>query len=401
MKKVEDIQVKGKRVLVRCDFNVPLDKEGNVVDDIRIREAAPTINYLIKEGAKVIVMSHLGSPKNQRNIGEKTSLLQRLSRKRPEGSIYPIKEHLSLAIKRPVDFVNDCIGEKVNKRISEMEEGQVLLLENVRFYKEEKENSMDFARRLSSLADVYINDAFSVSHRNHASVASVSRFLPSAAGMLLQKEINTLQEIKKDKRRPLVVVIGGAKIKSKMSAVSYFLKNADHVILGGKLANAVLVVRNISIGQDMPEDDVVRAVEENDFTSPKAHIPVDVIASPDHTGSVYVRETAPAQVRGDEDILDIGSETIKMYGEIIKEAGAIIWIGPLGLFEEKSFETGTREIADRIIRNHRALKIVGGGDTISALAKFDLLEKMDHYSCGGGALLAYISESPMPGLEGL
>ena len=401
MKRVEQMEVEGKRVLVRCDFNVPIDKEGNVIDDIRIRKSALTIGHLIQKGAKVIVMSHLGNPKYQKRIDEGFSFLQKIFKKRPDGSLYPIKEHLSLAIKRPVDFIDDCIGSKVKSRIDKMEKGDVLLLENLRFYKEEKENSMDFARRLASLADIYINDAFSVSHRNHASVASVSRFIPSAGGMLLQSEVNFLSWVKDNAKRPITVIIGGAKIKSKISAISYFLKNADHLILGGKIANTVLVARNISIGQPAPEEEVLRIVEENDFTSPKVHIPVDVIVSPDPYGSEYTREIAPGQVRKDEDIFDIGSETVKMYADIIKESKTIIWVGPLGLFEERKFEMGTREVADRMIRNHGALRIVGGGDTISALAKFELLDKMDHYSCGGGALLAYVSKSPMPGLEGL
>ncbi len=401
MKNIENMNVDGKCVLVRCDFNVPLNKDGSVSNDIRIKIAAPTIKHLINKGAKVIVMSHLGNPSKKRRMNEKKPLLERISSKLPEGSIYCVKDHLSSAVKREVDFVDDCIGKKVKDRISQMKKGDVLLLENVRLYKEEKENSEEFARKLASLADFYVNEAFSVCHRKHASVAKISRFIPSAAGMLLQKEVTMADRVKKNAKRPIVMIIGGSKVKSKISAIKYFIEHTDHVLLGGKLANAVLVVRGISVGLPLPEDEVIDAVKEVDFTSPKAHLPVDVIASPDRTGTAYIRETGPGNTRGDEDIFDIGKETIKMYGEIIKEAGTIVWIGPLGLFEESSFERGTMEIADRIIRNHGALSIVGGGDTISALSKFELLDKMDHVSYGGGALLAYLSNSPMPGLEGL
>ncbi len=402
MKNIDEMEVEGKRVIVRCDFNVPIDKEGRIKDDVRIKKSIPTINYLSEKGAKVILISHFGNPKEKWSMkeSENPSFLKNIfKRKTRKESIYPVVEHLSDVLQKPVLFSNNCIGKETKARILAMNKGEIILLENLRFYKEEEENSKDFAGSLASMADVYINDAFSVSHRRHASVCELPRLLPSAAGILLQSEVNSLQRIKKGIKRPFVAIIGGAKVESKIAVADYFMKNADHLLIGGKIANMVLIVRKILVGFPWPEEDIVRIIEEMDFTSSKVHLPVDVIVSPDHKGSTYIRETGPGQTRKDEEIFDIGSETVRMFGEIIKEAKTIIWAGPLGFFEEKKFESGTRGIAELISRNHKALKVVGGGDTINALFGFGLLDKMDHVSCGGGAMLSYISGSPMPGLE--
>ncbi len=379
-KTIKEVDVKRKRVLVRCDFNVSIEEDGSISSDLRIRQVMPTIKYLLRKKAKVILLSHFG---------------------KKEESIFPVKEVLSKLLRKKVSFVDDCVGEKVQKKIDEMKEGEVLLLENVRMYEAEKENSLEFGKRLSRLADVFINDAFSVSHRDHASLTKPPLFLPSASGFLMEKEITTLEKATKNPKKPVVAIIGGAKIESKILAVNYFLKNADHVLLGGKIANMVLIVRGIATNLPWPNEEMVKTVEQIEYTSPKLHIPVDVVASLDNTGENGIRETGPGKVGKEEDIFDIGKETIKLYGEIIKEAKTIIWTGPLGFSEKKAFESGTREVGKYMVDNERALTIIGGGDTSKAFSRFNLLRKVDFVSYGGGAMLTYISKGPMPGIEAL
>jgi 3-phosphoglycerate kinase len=379
-KTIKELDVKGKRVLVRCDFNVTPEEDGSISSDLRIRQALPTIKYLIRKKSKVILLSHFGNEKE---------------------SISPIKKVLEKLLRRKVSFVEDCIGERVEKKISEMNGGDVLLLENVRMYDSEKENSLEFGKRLSLLADVYINDAFSVSHRSHASVTRPPLFLPSATGFLMEKEISVLDKVVKNPKRPVVAIIGGAKVESKIKAVNYFLENADHVLLGGKIANMVLIVREIASNLPWPDEDTVKVVNQIDYTSPKLHIPVDVIASLDNTGEKETRETGPGKVGKEEDIFDIGNETIKLYGDIIKEANTIIWTGPLGFSEREAFENGTKEVGRYMAKNRRALTVIGGGDTNKAFLRFNLFKKVDFVSYGGGAMLTYISKGPMPGIAAL
>lgn len=379
-KTIKEVDVKRKRVLVRCDFNVSIEVDGKVSNDLRIRKALPTIKYLLRKKAKVILLSHFGKK------GE---------------SILPVKEVLSKLLKKKINFVDDCVGKKVQEKIDEMKEGEVLLLENVRMYAEEKESSLDFGKKLSNLADVFINDAFSVSHRDHASVTKPPLFLPSASGFLMEKEIATLEKAIRNPKKPVVAIIGGAKVESKILAVNYFLRNANHVLLGGKIANMVLIVREIATNLPWPDEEMVKTIEQIDYTSSKLHIPVDVVASLDNTGEKETRETGPGKVGEEEDIFDIGKETIKLYGEIIKEAKTIIWTGPLGFSEKKAFENGTREVGKYMVSNKRALTIIGGGDTSNAFSRFNLLKKVDFVSYGGGAMLAYISKQPMPGVEAL
>ncbi len=396
MKYIEEINVEGKKVLVRSDFNISLDEEGDLSNDIRIREALPTINYLIKKGAKIILLSHASKePKKKKSISDESEYILK------EGSLYPVKERLSILLKREVLFVDDCIGEKVEKEVNEMKKGDVLLLENVRMYKEEKENSEIFGKEISRIADIYINDAFSVSHRNHASLTIPPIFIPSAYGMLMKKEIKVLEKIQKNPKKPIIAIVGGAKVESKIKSVNYFLENADHILLGGKIANVLLAVRKIASNLPKPSEEMIKIVEEINYTSPKLHLPVDVVASLDNTGEKEVRATAPGKVKKEEDIYDIGKETISLYSDIIREAGTVIWAGPLGLSEKKPFEKGTKEVGQSVIKNSRALKVVAGGDTSKALMQFNLLDKMNHISYGGGAMLTYIRKGKMPGIDAL
>ncbi len=358
MKAIEDLNIKGKRVLVRCDFDVPLDKKGNILDDFRIKKAVPTIKYLFNKGAKPVLMGHLGRPRGK------------------------IVEHLKI--------------EPVRKRLLELLGKKVEVLENLRFDRREEENDDQFAKELASLGDVYINDAFAASHREHASIVGVPKYLPCGAGLLLASEVKALSI--ENPARPLVAVIGGAKVLTKIKVIKEFLEKADHVIIGGKIANSLLAIKEVIPSNHLPEEKVVSEVEKIDLTSTKLHLPVDVIASKDE---IHARERALAKVGEDEMMLDIGPETIKMFSKIIKEAKTIVFAGPLGYFENPLYEKGTKEISQAIADNIKAFKIAGGGDTVSALAKFGLLDKFEHISTGGGAMLEFLSGEELPGLKAL
>lgn len=391
MRKINEIEVRGKCVLVRCDFNVPLGDGGQIESDIRIRQALPTISYLMQKGAKIILLSHFKEPSELKKMGGEETRIT-------DGSIYPVYAKLSSLLKKEVKFVPDCIGEEVRKKVAKLEEGEVLLLENVRIYQEEKENTVEFGKELASLGEVFINDAFSVSHRNHASVTKVPLFLPSGVGILMEKEIRVLEKVKKHPARPIVAIIGGAKVESKITAVDYFLKNADYVLLGGKIANTVLATREMINGFSEIQEEVIK---KGDYNSPKLYLPEDVIISSDDTGRGDVQEVELSGTEKGKMIFDIGEKTRETYKEIIKNAGTIIWAGPLGLSEREPFAEGTKEIGESVIENKKALKIVGGGDTGKVLKKMGFLQKIDLVSYGGGAMLTYLREGAMPGIEAL
>lgn len=386
MKKLKDFDVKNKRVLVRCDFNVPLDEKGDVYNEYRIKETLPTIQYLIKNKAKVVLMSHLGEPDGK--------VIESLK-------LDSIAEKLSKYLKVDIKKAEDCVGKELEKMSLDMEPGEVMLLENLRFHKEEKENDRAFAQKLAMLGDIYINDAFSVSHREHASVCAITDFLPSGIGFLFEKEIKVLSRVLKNPWRPLVSIIGGAKIETKTGFIKELLKESDHVLIGGKIANVILTVKGICIGRPWPEKEVADEVMGLDLTSTKLHLPVDAIISPDNTGKDYIIKAAVGKAKKEELILDIGPETIDFFSNIIKKAKMIVWSGPMGYFENPAFSLGTKEIAEAVSRNHKAYKIIGGGDTIAAVSKLKLLDKFDHVSTGGGAMLSFLSREKLPGLEAL
>ncbi len=371
---IQKVNFNQKTVLVRCDFNVSINERGEVVDDLRIRIAIPTIDKIINDGGKVVLLSHA-------------------SKEMGLGILRPILEKL---LSRKVFFLKNFNVSKIKAA----DFGSIFLLENLRFYDGEEKNDKHFAKTLASLGDSYVNEAFSVSHRSHASVVSLAEMLPHYAGLNLLQEVKMISKIKKEPWRPLVAIIGGAKVSSKIKVVEYFINQADHLLLGGKVANEILVVKGISLNQPWPDEAIVKEIEKVELTSPKIHLPVDVLIAPLYGGDCF-RVGAPGQVRMDENIFDIGPETIKLYSEIIKNAKMIIWSGPLGLFEKKEFEKGTREIAQAIALNHRALSIVGGGDTGVAITKFNLKESIDHFSTGGGALLEFITGRELPGLKAI
>lgn len=390
MKTLKDFDVKNKRVLVRCDFNVPLDENGNILDDFRIQQTIPTIEYLIKRGAKIILMSHLGNPAG--SVKENLRLT-------------PVQDKLLEYLDVRITKSPDCVGRQAEKWSKEMKPGEILLLENLRFHKEEKENDDKFAKELSKLGDIYINDAFGACHRAHASVALVPKYLPSAAGLLLEKEIKVLSKVLTDPWRPFVAVIGGIKISSKIKVIEQFLKISDHVLLGGDVANTVLAAKGILLGKPLPEPEVMKKIERIDLTNPKLHLPLDGIISlaeiKDGFNEGYARTGAIGQVRREEKAYDIGPETIEVFSNIIKDAKMIILSGPPGMFEQKQFEKGTKEIAKAISKNYNAFKIAGGGETDSALRAFGLRDKFDHVSTGGGAMLGFLAGEKMPGIEAL
>lgn len=398
MKSLKDFNFKNKKVLVRCDFQVPLSEQGEILDDFRIRQTIPTIEYLIKEGAKVILISHW----------------------KPEGkaeprSLKPISLRTEELLRQKINFLDDCIGKKVRQEIEKMTPGQISFLENLRAHREEedyypptallahppspKKESENFAKELAKLGDIYINDAFGVCHRVHASIVGVPKYLPSGAGFLLEREIKVLSNVLENPWRPLVTIIGGVKISTKIQVIEQFLKIADQLLLGGEVANTVLAGKGILVGRPLPEEKVMEKIEKIDLTNQKLHLPVDGAIALKDRGEDFLREGAIGTCKKDEGVFDIGSETRKIFKRIIKEAKMIVWSGPLGLFEDKRFEKGTKEIAEEMVRNYTAFKIVGGGETIEAIAKFGLLGKFDHVSTGGGAMLEFLAGEKLPGIE--
>lgn len=386
MKTLKDFDYKNKRVLVRCDFNVSLDEKGRVLDDFRIKETIPTIEYLMKKGAKIILMSHLGKPEGK--------VIENLR-------LTPVQEKLMEYLDVSITKAQDCIGKEIEDWLSEMRPGEILLLENLRFHKEEEENEENFAKTLASLGDIYINDAFSTCHRPHASIVGIPKYLASGIGLLLEKEIKILSKVLENPWRPLVVIIGGNKIATKLNLACQFLEKTDHLLLGGKIANVILTAKGVSLGEQLLEKEIINIVKKIELTNPKLHLPVDGVIALENLVEDYLREGAVGKIRKEERIFDIGQETIKIFSEVIKSAKMIFWSGPMGMFEYKKFERGTKEIAESIIRNYSAFKIAGGGETITALSKFGLLDKFDHISTGGGAMLTFLSGEKLPGLEAL
>ncbi len=361
MQKITDLNLKGKRVLVRCDFNVPL-REGEVVDDFRIEKTIPTIECIIKKGGKPILMSHLGRPGGER----KESL-----------SLAPVQDKLLEHLDLSVTKARTSIGAEIERWTEKMQPGEVLLLENLRFHKGETENDERFARRLSRLGDVYINEAFSVSHRNHASIVLLPEILPSAPGILFLKEIEALSKLRKEPERPLAGIIGGAKLAKKMGPIPGLLKTVDLLFVGGKVGEVLKRYReNGEIEEGLRE-----IVEKIDLADEKMFLPLDVIAR-----------------KGK--ICDIGPETIKVFKKNIKKAKTVFWAGPLGNIDLEEFETGSKEIA-AAVGELEGFSVAGGGDTVSFLRKNGLDKKFDHISTGGSALLKFLSEGTLPGLEAL
>lgn len=383
MNNLKKIDLKNKRVLVRCDFNVPLSEKGEVLDDFRIKKSLATLNYLKKEQARIILISHLSGPRKDKKYSLKL--------------ILPTLEKL---LNEKVKFSQDCLHQNNKKEIGLMKPGDFFLLENLRFHPEEKEGDLKFAEELAGLADIYVNEAFSVSHRFHASIRSIPKFLPCVPGFLFEKEIKVLSEAAEKPNRPLVVIIGGNKVDTKISLINDFLAKADHLLLGSKPVAVILAEKGILVTEPLTlKGKTSRDIEMIELTHPRLHLPVDGQMALKNMEEGYFRVGALGTLRKEEEVFDIGPETRKIFVQIIKSAKTIVWNGSLGIFEKKPFDLGTREIAEAIARNHTALKIAGGGDTVSALSKLGLLEKFDHISSGGGAMLTFFAGKKLPGME--
>ena len=387
-KTIKDFDVKGKRVLIRVDFNVPLDDKQKITDDIRIRKAIPTIEYALKSPAKVILMSHLGRPKGE---------------VKPKMSLRPAAERLSKLIGRKVTFLSDCVGEGIEKEVAGMKDGDIALLENLRFHKEETKNDSDFAKKLSSLGDIFINDAFGTCHRAHASTEGVTKNLPSGMGFLIEKEVEYFDKILTSPEKPCALILGGAKVSDKIAVIENMLSKIDYLIIGGAMAYTFLKSRLKGVGSSRLEEDKIEVAakifekaRENNVSIflPEDHIVAKEV-SPKARGKV-VREHIPDGWIG----LDIGPRTIKKFEHALKDVKTIIWNGPVGFFEMKPFSKGTTHIA-KFIARLKATTIIGGGDTAAAINQLGLASKMSHISTGGGASLEYLEGKVLPGIAAL
>lgn len=385
MKSIRNINVLNKRILLRVDLNVSLDQQGQVLDDFRIRASLPTIEYLITEQAKVILMSHLGKPEGK--VVEKLKLT-------------PIQDRLMEYLDLSVVKAPDCVGQEIEDWTYEMQPTEILLLENLRFHKEEETNDENFAKNLAKLGDIYVNDAFGVCHRAHASVKAITQYLPSFAGLLLEKEIKILKKVLERPKRPLMVIIGGVKISTKIKLIQKFLKIADQILLGGALANTVLNAQGIATGKSLIEPMMIPEIKKLQITNTKLHLPVDAKVSTGTIGQKLSRITAIGKTGKNELILDIGPETEELFSQIIKKAKTIIWNGPMGFFEKELFAHGTEAIAKSIIESN-AYSIVGGGETVAYIEKLGLVDKFSHVSTGGGAMLEFLTGEKLPGLKAL
>ena len=388
---VDDISFKNKRVLIRVDFNVPLDKAGNITDDYRIQSALPTIKKVINDGGIAILMSHLGRPSGKVE---------------PELSLVPVYKHLQKILDCPVEFADDCVGTIAENFASNLEPGSVLLLENLRFHNEEKANDADFAKKLANLADVYVNDAFGTAHRAHASTVGVTEyFKEKVAGYLIQKEVEFLLEKLDSPESPYVAIMGGAKIYGKIDLIDKLLDSVDSLLVGGGMAYTFLKAKGLEIGGSLLEEEKLevaekvlsRVKEEHlDF-----HLPSDCIAATHPEEGIPTSTLAIDHIADHEMGLDIGPQTIETFTEKIVKAKTILWNGPMGVFEVPEFAEGTRAIAHALAQatENGATTIVGGGDSAFAIRQFNLMDKVSHVSTGGGASLELLSGSSLPGIE--
>jgi len=384
-KMVTDLDVKGKKVLVRVDFNVPIE-DGKVGDDTRIQAALPTINYLLEHGAAVILCSHLGRPKGE---------------VKPGLSLKPVAEYLDNLIDAPVHFAEDCIGEKAESAAQALELGQVLVLENTRFHAGEKKNDPEMAKQLASLADLFVNDAFGTAHRAHASNVGAADYLPAAAGFLLEKEIKYLGNAIADPERPFVAILGGAKVSDKIGVIENLLSKSDRILIGGGMANTFFKAQGYEMADSLVEEDVIDTAKALlDKAGGKLVLPVDVVIADDFAADAADKIMDVGDVPAGWRILDIGPRTVNAFTDIIERAGTVVWNGPMGVFEFTKFAKGTFEVAKAIAESD-ATGIIGGGDSTSAINKSGLQDKITHISTGGGASLEMLEGKTLPGLAAL
>ena len=390
MKYIDQIEMKGKRVFLRVDFNVPMDKAGNVTSDKRIRASIPTINYALEKGAKLIIASHLGRPKGKRV---------------DEMSLKPVAKLLSELLKKPVTFCDDCVGENIEQAVSKMKEGDIILLENLRFNPGEDKNDAQFAKHLAALCDVYIDDAFAVSHRAAASNSAITEFVPiCAAGFLLKNEIEYFNKAMVNPARPLAAIIGGAKVSDKIGLLENLIEKVDKIIIGGGMAFTFLRAAGYETGKSLCEEDLLntarRIVEKAKQKNMQFLLPVDAVIAQSATAEAEAKVCSVKEIPKDWIGLDIGPATISLFSESLRGVKTNIWNGPMGIFELAPFSKGTFELA-AAVANSGAISIIGGGDTDTAIKKAGLSAKMSYISTGGGAFLELLEGKTLPGIAAL
>ena len=388
-KTIRDIELKGKRVLIRCDFNVPLDSNQNITDDTRIRAALPTLEYLVTQGAKVVVMSHLGRPKGKAAA---------------EFSLAPVALRLAELLGKQVEFADSdvVVDDSVKEKVAALKDGDVLLLQNVRFRKEETDNEPGFAKELASLGDVFVQEAFGTAHRAHASTAGVADYLPCVSGFLIEKEVKFLGSALQNPQRPFVAIMGGAKVGDKIKVIENLLTKVDTLIIGGGMSYTFYKAMGLEIGTSILDADNIdlakMLLEKATSLNVKLLLPVDIVCadkfSNDAKYQTYSRDQIPSDMMG----LDIGEETIKLYSEEIAKAKTVVWNGPMGVFEMENFAKGTKAIAEALATSD-ATTIIGGGDSAAAVEQFGLADKMSHISTGGGASLEFLEGKILPGIS--
>ncbi len=386
-KTVKDIDLKGKKVLIRCDFNVPMDEQRNITDNTRIVAALPTIKYLLDNNCAIILCSHLGRPKGEF---------------KPEFSLKPVAKELSKLLHQDVMMAEDVVGEDATTKAANLQQGQIMLLENVRFHKEETDNDPEFSKKLASMAEVYVNDAFGSAHRAHASTAGVAAYLPAVSGFLIEKELQFLGGAVTNPQRPFVAILGGAKVSDKIGVIDSLLEKVDTLMIGGGMAYTFFKAQGYEVGKSICELDKLGLakdlMEKAKQKGVKLILPLDTVIAKEPGEDVESKTVKCTEIPADWEGFDIGQETIKIFSEELKNAKTVVWNGPLGLFEFDQFAIGTNEIA-KVLAEIDAITIIGGGDSAAAVKKAGLEDKMTHISTGGGASLEFLEGKKLPGIE--
>ena len=386
-KTVKDIDLKGKKVFVRCDFNVPMDEKQNITDNTRIVAALPTIKYLLEQDCKIILASHLGRPKGE---------------VKPEFSLAPVAKELSKLLNKEVIMAKDVIGEDATNKAENLKEGEIMLLENVRFHREETDNDPEFAKKLASMAEVYVNDAFGAAHRAHASTAGIAQYLPAVSGFLIEKELTVLGNAINNPERPFMAILGGAKVSDKIGVIDSLLDKADTLMIGGGMAYTFFKAQGYSVGNSLCEEEktglALEAMEKAKQKGVKLLLPVDTKVGKEFKPDTESKTVAWTDIPDGWEGFDIGEKTIEMFKNELKNAKTVIWNGPVGLFEFDQFAIGTNEIA-KTLADLDATTIIGGGDSGAAVAKAGLADKMTHICTGGGASLEFLEGKKLPGIE--
>ena len=386
-KTVKDIELKGKKVLVRCDFNVPMDEKKNITDNTRIVAALPTIKYLLENNCAIILCSHLGRPKGEF---------------KPEFSLQPVAKELSKLLGKEVVMAKDVVGEDATSKAKNLQPGEIMLLENVRYHREETDNEPEFSKKLASMAEIYVNDAFGAAHRAHASTAGVAEYLPAVSGFLIEKELKFLGKALNNPERPFVAILGGAKVSDKIGVIDSLLEKVDTLIIGGGMAYTFFKAQGYEVGNSLCELDKLdlarEAMEKAKNKGVKLILPVDTKVGKEFKPDTESKTVAWTEIPADWEGFDIGEKTIEIFSEEIRKAKTVVWNGPVGLFEFDQFAIGTNAIA-KVLSEIDATTIIGGGDSAAAVKKAGLQDKMTHISTGGGASLEFLEGKKLPGIE--